>query len=43
MDISRIDIVASWFPRYLDGAGGEELGPRVGISAWTRELYLDLT
>ena len=30
MDISRIDIVTSWSPRYLDGAGGEGLGPKVG-------------
>lgn len=39
MDISRMDIVASWSPRYLDGAEGEGVGPQGGISAQTRGSY----
>lgn len=39
MDISRMDIVASWSPRYLDGAEGEGVGPQGGISARTRGSY----
>ena len=34
-----MDIVASWSPRYLDGAGREGVGPQGGVSAQTRGSY----
>lgn len=37
-----MDIVASWSPRYLDGAGGEGVGPQGGVSARTRGSYQSL-
>lgn len=39
MDMSNIDIVASWSPRYLDSAERRALGPKEGVSP--KGLFLD--